>query len=148
MQYTDLTRKELQREYDRVARKYTNLLREPLALDMTAQDPLLGQSSSQRAVRHFGTVLGKELSDTGAAHPTAADDAVAALSTMPGCAHRTVELCRQAGVCFDAVDHSTVLARIIPVDAQSDQLTRAAGVFAISARMAALESLRGTLMRA
>ena len=129
MQYTDLTRKELQREYDRVARKYTNLLREPLALDMTVQDPLLGQSSSQRAVRHFGTVLGKELSDTGAAH-------------------RTVELCRQAGVCFDAVDHSTVLARIIPVDAQSDQLTRAAGVFAISARMAALESLRGTLMRA
>ena len=69
MQYTDLTRKELQREYDRVARKYTNLLREPLALDMTVQDPLLGQSSSQRAVRHFGTVLGKELSDTGAAHP-------------------------------------------------------------------------------
>ena len=121
MQYTDLTRKELQREYDRVARKYTNLLREPLALDMTVQDPLLGQSSSQRAVRHFGTVLGKELSDTGAAHPTAAGDAVAALSTMPGCAHRTVELCRQAGVCFDAVDHSTVLARIIPVDAQSDQ---------------------------
>ena len=144
MQYTDLTRKELQREYDRVARKYTNLLREPLALDMTVQDPLLGQSSSQRAVRHFG----KELSDTGAAHPTVAGDAVAALSTMPGCAHRTVELCRQAGVCFDAVDHSTVLARIIPVDAQSEQLTRAAGVFAISARMAALESLRGTLMRA
>ena len=72
MQYTDLTRKELQREYDRVARKYTNLLREPLALDMTVQDPLLGQSSSQRAVRHFGTVLGKELSDTGAAHPTVA----------------------------------------------------------------------------
>ena len=74
MQYTDLTRKELQREYDRVARKYTNLLREPLALDMTVQDPLLGQSSSQRAVRHFGTVLGKELSDTGAAHPTVAGD--------------------------------------------------------------------------
>ena len=148
MQYTDLTRKELQREYDRVARKYTNLLREPLALDMTVQDPLLGQSSSQRAVRHFGTVLGKELSDTGAAHPTVAGDAVAALSTMPGCAHRTVELCRKAGVRFDAIDHCTVLARTIPEDIRSDELTHVASVFAVSARMAALESLQGTLMRA
>ncbi len=148
MQYTELTRKEWQREYNRVTRRYTSLLREPLELDMTAEDPLLGRSNSQRAVRHFGTVLGRELSDTGAAHPTAVEDAVAALSTMPGCAHRTVELCRKAGVCFDAVDHNTVLARIIPVDAPSDQLTRAAGVFAISARMAALESLQGTLMRA
>ena len=52
------------------------------------------------------------------------------------------------GTCFDHFADETVLARIIPVDAQSDQLTRAAGVFAISARMAALESLRGTLMRA
>lgn len=148
MQYTELTRKELQREYTRLARRYTSFVREPLELDMTAEDPLLGRNESLRAARHFGTVLGKELSDTGAARPAAADDAVAALSTMPGCARRTVELCRKAGVRFDAVDHSTVLARIIPVDARSEQLTRAAGVFAVSARMAALESLQGTLLRA
>ena len=74
-----------------------------------------------------------------------AQDAVAALSTMPGCAHRTAELCRQAGVRFDAVDHSTILARIIPVDAGSEQLAHAASVFAISARIAALESLQGML---
>ena len=147
MQYTDLTRKELQREYSRLTRKYTDFIRQPVELDLTAEEPL-PCCASRRAVKHFGTVLDKELRDTGAAHPAQAPDAVAALATMPGCAHRTVELCRQAGVCFDAVDHSTVLARIIPIDAQSDQLTRAAGVFAISARMAALESLRGTLMRA
>ena len=43
--------------------------------------------------------------------------------------------------------HSTVLARIIPFDAKSEQLTHAASLFAISARLAALESLRGTLLR-
>jgi hypothetical protein len=73
---------------------------------------------------------------------------VAALATMPGCAHRTVELCRKAGVRFDAIDHCTVLARTIPEDIRSDELTHVASVFAVSARMAALESLQGTLMRA
>ena len=67
---------------------------------------------------------------------------------MPGCAHRTVELCRKAGVRFDAIDHCTVLARTIPEDIRSDELTHVASVFAVSARMAALESLQGTLMRA
>ena len=61
------------------------------------------------------------------------------------CASRTVELCRQAGVRFDAIDHSTVLARIIPADARSEELTHAASVFAISARLAALESLQSVL---
>ena len=89
-----------------------------------------------------------ELRDTGAAHPAQAPDAVAALATMPGCAHRTVELCRKAGVRFDAIDHCTVLARTIPEDIRSDELTHVASVFAVSARMAALESLQGTLMRA
>ena len=103
MQYTDLTKKELQREYNRMARRYTGFVREPLQLDMAEEDPLLGKSESLRAARHFGTVLNKELSDSGAARPTDAQDAVAALSTMPGCAHRTAELCRQAGVRFDAV---------------------------------------------
>ncbi len=148
MQYVELTRKELQREYSRLTRKYSSLVREPVQLDMTTDDPLLGSCCSRRAVRHFGTVLDKELSDTGAAHTAPAEDAVAALSTMPGCAHRTVELCRKAGVYFDAVDHNTVLARIIPVDAKSEQLTHAASVFAVSARLAALESLQGTLLRA
>ena len=69
-------------------------------------------------------------------------------SPMPGCAHRTVELCRKAGVRFDAIDHCTVLARTIPEDIRSDELTHVASVFAVSARMAALESLQGTLMRA
>ena len=148
MQYTDLTRKELQREYSRLTQRYTSLARRPLALDMTTEDPLLGKSESRRAARHFGTVLDKELRDTGAAHTAPAQDVVAAISTMPGCARRTVELCRRAGVRFDAVDHSTVLARIIPVDAKSEQLAHAASVFAISARMAALESLQGTLLQA
>ena len=137
MQYTDLTRKELQREYSRLTRKYTDFIRQPVELDLTTEDPL-----------HFGTVLGKELRDTGAAHPAQAPDAVAALATMPGCAHRTVELCRKAGVRFDAIDHCTVLARTIPEDIRSDELTHVARVFAVSARMAALESLQGTLMRA
>ena len=147
MRYTELTKKELQREYTKLTRRYTDFVREPLELDMTAED-IFGKSESRRAARHFGTVLGKELSDTGAARPAPAQDAVAALATMPGCAHRTVELCRKAGVRFDAVDHSTVLARIIPVDAKSEQLTHAASVFAVSARMAAVERLQGTLMRA
>lgn len=147
MQYTELTRKELQREYTRLTQRYSSYMREPMELDMRAEDPLLGRCENRRAAKHFGTVLGKELSDTGAARPTPAEDAVAALCTMPGCANRTVELCRRAGVLFDAVDHSTVLARIIPFDAKSEQLTHAASLFAISARLAALESLRGTLLR-
>lgn len=147
MQYTELTRKELQREYTRLTQRYSSYMREPMELDMRAEDPLLGRCENRRAAKHFGTVLGKELSDTGAARPTPAEDAVAALCTMPGCANRTVELCRRAGVLFDAVDRSTVLARIIPFDAKSEQLTHAASLFAISARLAALESLRGTLLR-
>ena len=148
MLYTDLTKKELRREYNKLSRRYTSLVREPVELDMTAEYPMQEASVSRRAARHFGTVLGKELSDTGAAHPAPIEDAVAALSTLPGCAHRTVELCRRAGIRIDAVDHHTVLARIIPEDARSEQLTHAASVFAISARMAALESLQGTLLRA
>lgn len=147
MQYTDLTRKELQREYSRLTRKYTDLIRQPVELDLTTEDSLPG-CANRRAVKHFGTVLDKELRDTGAAHPAQAPDAVAALATMPGCAHRTVELCRKAGVRFDAIDHCTVLARTIPEDIRSDELTHVASVFAVSARMAALESLQGTLMRA
>ena len=127
MRYTELTKKELQREYTKLTRRYTDFVREPLELDMTAED-IFGKSESRRAARHFGTVLGKELSDTGAAQPA-----------------RTVELCRQAGVRFDAIDHSTVLARIIPADARSEELTHAASVFAISARLAALESLQSVL---
>ena len=74
MQYTDLTKKELQREYNRMARRYTGFVREPLQLDMAEEDPLLGKSESLRAARHFGTVLNKELSDSGAARPTDAQD--------------------------------------------------------------------------
>ena len=102
MRYTELTKKELQREYTKLTRRYTDFVREPLELDMTAEDTF-GKSESRRAARHFGTVLGKELSDTGAAQPAPVEDAVAALATMPGCAPRTVELCRQAGVRFDAI---------------------------------------------
>ena len=126
MQYTDLTRKELQREYSRLTRKYTDFIRQPVELDLTTEEPLPG-CANRRAQ---------------------APDAVAALATMPGCAHRTVELCRKAGVRFDAIDHCTVLARTIPEDIRSDELTHVASVFAVSARMAALESLQGTLMRA
>lgn len=147
MQYTELTRKELQREYTRLTQRYTDFIREPLELDLANEDPLQGRNESRRAIRHFGTVLDKELRDTGAARPTTAEDAVAALSTMPGCAHRTAELCRKAGVRFDTADHSTVLVRIIPESAKAEQLTHAASLVAISARMAALESLQGTWMR-
>ena len=87
MQYTDLTRKELQREYSRLTRKYTDFIRQPVELDLTTEDSLPG-CTNRRAVKHFGTVLDKELRDTGAAHPAQAPDAVAALATMPGCAAR------------------------------------------------------------
>lgn len=90
MQYTDLTRKELQREYSRLTRKYTDFIRQPVELDLTTEDSLPG-CANRRAVKHFGTVLDKELRDTGAAHPAQAPDAVAALATMPGCAHRTAK---------------------------------------------------------
>ena len=64
MQYTDLTRKELQREYSRLTRKYTDFIRQPVELDLTTEDPLPG-CANRRAVKHFGTVLDKELRDTG-----------------------------------------------------------------------------------
>ena len=50
MQYTDLTKKELQREYNRMARRYTGFVREPLQLDMAEEDPLLGKSESLRGI--------------------------------------------------------------------------------------------------
>ena len=77
MRYTELTKKELQREYTKLTRRYTDFVREPLELDMTAEDTF-GKSDSRRAARHVGTVLGKELSDTGAAQPAPVEDAVAA----------------------------------------------------------------------
>lgn len=145
MQYTDLTKKELQREYNRMARRYTGFVREPLQLDMAEEDPLLGKSESLRAARHFGTVLNKELSDSGAARPTDAQDAVAALSTMPGLCppHRRVVPPGWRPVRRGGSQHDP--GRIIPVDAGSEQLAHAASVFAISARIAALESLQGML---
>lgn len=148
MQYTNLTRKEWQREYTKMTQRYMDFVKAPLELDMTEEDSLLGKCENRRAAAHFGTVLGRELRDTGAARPAPAEDGVAALCTMPGCAHRTVELCRKAGVRFAAVDHNTVLARIIPPDTKSEQLTHAASLFAVSARLAALESLQEHLMRA
>ena len=48
MQYTELTRKELQREYTRLTQRYTSFIREPLELDMAAEDPLLGGCASRR----------------------------------------------------------------------------------------------------
>lgn len=111
---------------------------------MTAEDTF-GKSESRRAARHFGTVLGKELSDTGAGTARPGRGCGCRPGYHAGCASRTVELCRQAGVRFDAIDHSTVLARIIPADARSEELTHAASVFAISARLAALESLQSVL---
>ena len=56
MQYTDLTRKELQREYSRLTRKYTDFIRQPVELDLTTEDSLPG-CANRRAVKHFGTVL-------------------------------------------------------------------------------------------
>ena len=44
MQYTDLTRKELQREYSRLTRKYTDFIRQPVELDLTTEEPLPGLS--------------------------------------------------------------------------------------------------------
>lgn len=41
MQYTELTRKELQREYTRMTQRYSSYMREPMELDMRAEDPLL-----------------------------------------------------------------------------------------------------------
>ena len=38
MQYTDLTRKELQREYSRLTRKYTDFIRQLVELDLTTED--------------------------------------------------------------------------------------------------------------
>ena len=51
MQYTDLTRKELQREYSRLTRKYTDFIRQPVELDLTTEEPLPG-CANRRAVKH------------------------------------------------------------------------------------------------
>ena len=59
MQYTDLTKKELQREYNRMARRYTGFVREPLQLDMAEEDPRWAKARARVAARHFGTVLNK-----------------------------------------------------------------------------------------
>ena len=48
MRYTELTKKELQREYTKLTRRYTDFVREPLELDMTAEDTF-GKSESRRA---------------------------------------------------------------------------------------------------
>ena len=61
MQYTELTRKELQREYTRLTQRYSSYMREPMELDMRAEDPLLGRCENRRAAKHFGTVLGRSL---------------------------------------------------------------------------------------
>ena len=50
MQYTDLTKKELQREYNRMARRYTGFVREPLQLDMAEEDPQIGRASCRERV--------------------------------------------------------------------------------------------------
>ena len=49
MQYTELTRKELQREYTRLTQRYSSYMREPMELDMRAEDPLLGRCENRRA---------------------------------------------------------------------------------------------------
>ena len=49
MRYTELTKKELQREYTKLARRYTDFVREPLELDMTAEDTF---GKSEAAARH------------------------------------------------------------------------------------------------
>ena len=40
MQYTELTRKELQREYTRLTQRYSSYMREPMELDMRAEGML------------------------------------------------------------------------------------------------------------
>ena len=153
MQYTELTRKELQREYTRLTQRYSSYMREPMELDMRAEDPLLGRCENRRAAKHFGTVLGKELSDTGAARPTPAEDAVAALCTMPGCANRTVELSLGK-----ATDYKVSYSKYVVLRAErraqqmaayenQQRMIEKTEEFAISARLAALESLRGTMLR-
>ncbi len=66
MRYTELTKKRIAAEYTKLTRRYTDFVRDR-ELDMAAEDTF-GKSESA-AARHFGTVLGKELSDTGAAQP-------------------------------------------------------------------------------
>ena len=50
MRYTELTKKELQREYTKLTRRYTDFVREPLELDMTAEDTF-GKSESGISAR-------------------------------------------------------------------------------------------------
>ena len=54
MQYTDLTRKELQREYSRLTRKYTDFIRQPVELDLTTEDSLPGCTNRPSTGRRGG----------------------------------------------------------------------------------------------
>lgn len=139
--YTELTKKELQREYTKLTRRYTDFVREPLELDMTAED-IFGQKRKPPRGTAFRHGAGQRTQRYRRCTARLGRGCGCRPGYHAGCAPRTVELCRQAGVRFDAIDHSTVLARIIPADARSEELTHAASVFAISARLAALESCR------
>ncbi len=115
-----------------------------MELDLTTEDPLPG-CANRRAVKHFGTVLDKAARYRRS--PPRPHRTPGGPGHDAGCAHRTVELCRKAGVRFDAIDHCTVLARTIPEDIRSDELTHAS-VFAVQRPHGCIESLQGTLMRA
>jgi len=54
MQYTELTRKELQREYTRMTQRYSSYMREPMELDMRAEDPAgtVREPAGCKAFRH------------------------------------------------------------------------------------------------
>ena len=48
MRYTELTKKELQREYTKLARRYTDFVREPLELDMAKNSAIPARHSPPR----------------------------------------------------------------------------------------------------
>ena len=138
MQYTDLTRKELQREYSRLTRKYTDFIRQPVELDLTTEEPLPGLR--EPPVREaFGAML-----DRGCAIPAQPHlKHRTLLSVQPRCGGATARWAvPQSGCRFDAIDHCTVLARTIggyPVRRADPRCQR----LCCPAPMAPLESLQG-----
>ena len=70
MQYTELTRKELQREYTRLTQRYSSYMREPMELDMRAEDPLLGRCENRRGTPHAcGGCRGRIMHNAGLRQP-------------------------------------------------------------------------------
>ena len=226
MQYQDMTKKEMQREYHRLCQRYQEYEQQGLQLDLSRGKPapeqlalsqrMLGELNSRSVLdsedgtdcRNYGgldgipeakallagmigvrpeqvmvggnssltmmfdilshamldgllrpkfeqviSIFREELDGSGIASWTEPRGGYfLSFDTMPGCAARTVELCRRAGVKFTPAgstwpygrDPQDSNIRIAPSFASAEEIEPAARLFTICVRLATLEKLAAT----